>query len=493
MGIFSMKNRRWPGAFVLGSAALLLSAGGAEADTLQEAVFHAVQTNPEVLELAADRRAIDYELRQARANYLPTLDYRGSTGPEYTDDPGTRNRAAAGLGKDGDTWLWRTENSLTLTQLLFDGFATDSEVERQQARVDSAAHRVSDSSEIIGLNAVLAYLDVMRWHALVRIAQDNVRAHEQTVADVGQIADAGRGTAADFAQTEARLAQAREALVQTRGSLADAEANYIRFVGRAPVALSRPGLSADAIPANQESAVAIAIQHNPAMHVAQSDIETARAERRATDAPFWPRLDVEVTGQHNKNIDGTRGTDRGLGAFVVMRYNLYSGGQDTARRREAIERISESEQRRGRVERQVAEEARLAWSAMRTSAGRVEELREQVRANEEVASAYREQFIVGRRSLLDLLDSQNELFLTRGDLATQDYTSVFAKHRVLAAMGALLDTLAIPRPSESLPLTGGGMMAPAEEEAEADEGEAAADGEGEAAAEPETETVEAME
>jgi adhesin transport system outer membrane protein len=169
-----------------------------------------------------------------------------------------------------------------------------------------------------------------------------------------------------------------------------------------------------------------------------------------------------------------------------MRYNLYSGGQDTARRREAIERISESEQRRGRVERQVAEEARLAWSAMRTAAGRVEELREQGRANEEVVSAYREQFVVGRRSLLDLLDAQNELFLTRGDLATQDYTSIFANHRVLAAMGTLLDALAVPRASESLPLTGGGMMAPAEAEAEAEP-------EGEAAAEPEAEMAEVVE
>jgi adhesin transport system outer membrane protein len=147
-----------------------------------------------------------------------------------------------------------------------------------------------------------------------------------------------------------------------------------------------------------------------------------------------------------------RGVERDLTALLVMRYNIYSGGLDTARKREAVERIAEAQHRTARLEREVAESTRTAWNALVASRGRADELRNQVSANERVVETYREQFLAARRDLLDLLDAQNELFLSRGDLSTQEYTATFGVYEVFGQMGILLEAMNIAPPSEATPI-----------------------------------------
>jgi adhesin transport system outer membrane protein len=429
----------WSRALVLGAAISASAVTGTQAVTLEEAVRQAVNTNPDVRALASERRAVDHELRQARAGYLPLFDVRAAAGPEWSDRPSV-----------DDKWLLRVESQATVRQLLFDGFATDSEVERQQARVGSAAQRVHDSAETTALNAALAYLEVLRSQSLVAIAEDNVKAHEQSFADVKRLADAGRGNVGDVRQTEARLASARASLVRTQGRLADTEANYIRVIGSPPSNLVRPVFSDSALPRNRNGAVALALRNNPAVAVAQADIDTAKAELKATDAPFMPRLDLELGTQQNNNIDGVVGREQDFTALVVLRYNLYAGGGDTAKRKEFVERLAASRDQLGRAKRRVAEVTRLAWNGMKTAEGRVKRVRQEVAADEGVVDAYRQQFLIGQRDLLDLLDAQNELFIARGSLTTEETTALFGAYQVTASMGALLRTLGVKKPKEGV-------------------------------------------
>ncbi len=440
--------RIWTGAMLLGSSLALTampggapwSGEGAQAASLQDAVQRAVTANPDVRALAADRRAIDHELRQARSGYYPQVDLRAATGWERTRRPslnGTQNK-------------WRSESLFSLKQLLFDGFATDNEVDRQKNRVNSAAHRVSGGIEAIGLDAVLAYLEVLRGEALVRIAQNNVRTHESTLADVRRLAAAGRGNIADVRQTESRVASSKASLVETQGILREAQASYQRVVGDAPQALSQPTFPRSAMPADREAAVGIALRNNPAINIANSDIGVSGAELESTKSPFYPRLDLELGTQHNENIDGVDGAENDYTAMVVLRYNLYSGGLDTARRKEFVERAAEAREKLDIARRGVAEDARLSWNAMITARGRSRSFRDQVKANEGVVAAYRQQFLIGQRDLLDLLGSQNELFIARSNLATSGFTDLFGSYRVLAAMGTLVSSLDLKRPKESM-------------------------------------------
>src|SRR5215510_2542102 len=209
--------------------ALMAAGGPASALSLKDAVSLAISTNPDVGVVSNDRRAIDQELRQGRALYYPQIDLRAASGVEYSDNANTQGPP----GGNHNT-LWRKEGSLTLSQLIFDGFFAESEVERQTSRVKSAAYRVEESAEFTGLDAVEAYLDIQRHRDRVQLAEDNVGVHRARLGQVQQRAQAGGGNIADVRQAEARLAVSESTLVQTQGNLKDAESNFVKVVGQAP-------------------------------------------------------------------------------------------------------------------------------------------------------------------------------------------------------------------------------------------------------------------
>jgi adhesin transport system outer membrane protein len=426
---------------------LLCGAVDAAAVTLEESVEATLATNPEVGVVQADREAIDQELRQARAEYLPSIDLRGAAGPEYTDSPTTRNDIT---DADGDTTLLRLESQITLSQMLFDGFATQSEVERQRSRIDSAAYRVQETAEFIALDAIEAHLEVLRNQVLVELAEENLAEHLRILALVRDLEGEGASSIADVRQSEARVAAAQNALATARGNLLDAEALYISVVGFAPETLEDPVVPYPAVPESQEAAAAQAVVDSPTVLIADADIDVARAELRGSRAGYYPRLDLEAGAAANDNLDGVRGRDIEAQALLVLRYNLFRGGADIAREREAFARIREAREALRQAQRSAAQEARIAYNALVTANARVEALRAAVEAQRATRDVYAQQFDLGQRSLLDLLDAQNELFIARSNLVTAEFTEFFGVYRVLAVIGDLLMTLDVDRPKESI-------------------------------------------
>lgn len=429
---------------------VLLSTGGSLATSLDESIQAALQTHPEVGVVQADRSAIDQELRQARAQYLPSIDLRGALGPEYTNSPSTRNRATRPPGGDSATTLMRYESQLTLSQMLFDGFASLSEVERQKARIDSASYRVAEAAEFTALDAVEAHLDVLRNEDLVELARENVAEHRRILDRVQRLEREGGGSIADLRQTEARVAAAESALATAIGNLRDAQARYISVVGMAPETLEMPVVPVQAVPENGEAAAARAGANSPTVQIASADIDVAQAELQGSRAGYYPRLDLELGTSANRNIDGVRGGDVDAQALLVLRYNLFRGGADIAREREAFARLREARQELRLVRREAEEEARLAHNALVTARSRVGALRAEADAQRATRDAYAQQFVLGQRSLLDLLDAENQLFVARSNLTTADYTEQFAAYRVLTVLGDLLMTLDIDRPKEAI-------------------------------------------
>jgi adhesin transport system outer membrane protein len=421
-------------------------AGPALSASLEEAV-RAGLANPEVREAAASRRAIAHDLREARALYYPTLDLRGSVGPEWFDTP---------TSTSDDHWLWEREGSVLVKQMLFDGYSTSSEVERQQARVSAASARVVERSEFIALDVVQAYLDVLRQIDLVRYAEDNVRSHVTTNKDVQRRVSAGRSGVGDKRQAESRLAQARADLVNAQRRLDDARAFYTRLVGSEPLDLKKPTLSEKIFPTTLQQALNDTAASNPSVTVALRDIEAAEARARSTNAPFWPRLDLEVTGSQGHNIDGLQGDNDSFSALLVARWNLYSGGGDTARRRAALERVTEARERMMKIKIKADEETRRSWNALVRQREQAKVLAARLSSAEGVLAAYRQQFSVGQRDLLDVLDAQNDVFLARSAHTTALFSALFAGYRVVAVSGELLAAFKIKDPNEG---AGGRAMA----------------------------------
>jgi adhesin transport system outer membrane protein len=407
--------------------------------SLQEAVSLAISTNPSVGEVSNDRRAIDQELRQGRALYYPQVDLRAATGIEFSDNATTRDD----VGHGSSDWLWRKEGSLTVSQLIFDGFFAESEVERQTSRVKSAAYRVQESAEFTGLDAIEAYLDILRHRERVQLAENNVNVHRQRLGQVQQRAQAGGGNIADVRQAEARLANAESSLVETQGNLKDAESNFIKVVGQAADTLDEVAIPADAMPADVDTAVNAAVESSPTVAFARQDIKTAEADVKQQNASLYPDIRFELSGTADDNVDGRRDHEFGASALVVLRYNLYRGGADTARIREFKWRLAEAIDAEHTKERKVSDDARVSWNAIEVSHSNVEILGRQVQADTRTVGVYKQQFEIGQRGLLDLLDADNELYLASDNLITAKYAEVFANFRLLATMGSLQKTLGI--------------------------------------------------
>jgi outer membrane protein, adhesin transport system len=434
---------------LLTSAALLAGPGLAQAGSIRDTVQATLDSSPEVDVVKTNRRAVDQELRQARAGYYPSLDARGAIGPEYTRFNGDRARVSRGFDNDDDDdLLLRKEAQLTLSQMLFDGFETRSEVQRQTARVSSAAHRVQEAAEFTALDAVEAHLEVLRFQDILTLNDANRQQLEQYLGQVRELERGGRADIADVEQTQARISQANANIAGTQGSSADALAGYEQVVGEKPVNLTLDPPPVPALPPGAEEAASLASVASPTVLIAASDVDVAEAELRGSRASYYPRLDAELSAQAADDVNGIEGSSVGAAALLVMRYNLFRGGADIAREREAFHRVNQARAELARARRQAEEEARLSYNALRTARDRATALRAEAEAQRRTRDAYASQFELGLRDLLDVLDAENQLFTARVAQTTAEYTERFAVYRMLAVVGTLLDTLEVTRPRE---------------------------------------------
>lgn len=421
---------------------------GADAVTLEEAVRAAIKTNPDIGAVVENRRAVDFELSQARAGFLPTFDLNASSGKEFVNNSTTRGRQL-----DGDdsrtTSLPTTTFGFTIRQLLFDGFDTLSQVERQEARVRSAARRVRETGEFISQDAAEAYLESLRQRELIRISEQNVRAHEVFLELVRARVAGGAAGRAEEEQAQQRLAGARDAVTQADGLRRDADARYRRIVGEEPIEMSRPVVPVGALPTTVNQAIELAIQFNPTVRVSRSDIEVAEAELKQTKSSYWPQLSFEVTGNTNRNSGGTRGQDSTVSALLVMNYNLYRGGADIARRSEFLARLAEARQRLAQSQRATDENTRVAWNALENIRDRIKQLEAIVKANQAIRDSFKKEFDVGRRDLLDLLNAENDYFQAKGTLVSNQFVEMLGVYRLLGATGLLMAALDVEQAKES--------------------------------------------
>jgi len=412
--------------------------------TLNEVVAVGVMTNPEYGSVAASRRATDEELEQAQALYYPSLDFTGDTGYEYTDSPFTRGGAG-----DDDESLWRYQAGLTLSQLLFDGFETKYENERQEYRVQSSAFRVEETAELVGLAIVEFFLEVMRQRELLAIARDNVAEHIAILDMIQEGVDAGRSTPADLEQAKARLASARAQESSIRQQLRIAESNFQREVGDSPKDLVLPVIPVDALAANVEDEIILALENSPTLDIFDADVKVAYAEYQGSSSTLYPQVDLELNATQGHDVGGVEGRDRSASALVVMDWNLYRGGSDMARIREFTHRYQQAKEERAEAARNIEDQVRQTWARMVSAGERAREFAAQASANTEVVEAYKDQFVLDRRTLLDVLDAQNELFVSRSNAINAEFLEIFSVYQLLATKGQLLPTLNVAYPRES--------------------------------------------
>lgn len=416
----------------------LFGAGASSAETLGEAITEVLQSHPQVRSQAHNRLATDEEVGQARAGYFPTLDIEGAIGWADYQEP------------EGVDELNPQEARISLRQNVFRGMATMNEVSRTKAGVKSSAYALQGVSENLALRTAAAYLEVLRRQEIVSLAKENLLNHQRIADQVELRSNSGVGSQADSDQVQGRLSLAQSNVVVTETNLMDAKSNYLSLVGHLPGDLSQPVSPEGWMPPSIEDAETIALEEHPTLKSANSDLEARKYQDKVADSPFYPILDLELDQiwQDEMSYAGIR--EEKIVAMVRLRYNLFNGFNDRSRQLQTAQLVGEAREIRNNTARQVVESLRLSWMAYQAVVQREEYVKKHVDSSQATTESYTKQFDLGKRTLLDVLDTEAELIEAKRDLINVVYDGLYAQYRILNSMGRLTETLGLSLPEESV-------------------------------------------
>ncbi len=406
--------------------------------TLKEVAQKVVLTNPEVLAKWHAFKAAGGDVDVARAGFFPRIDYTYGTGKEDLQQPGVADRDYN-----------RNGHVLTLNQMLYDGFATASDVKRLDKARLTRYFELLDAAEAAALEAGRAYYDVIRYRQLMLLAEGNYIEHRSSYELLLRRAQSGAGRRVDVEHAAGRLALAELNLNTEAANLHDVTARYLRLVGEQPPSVMfGPARLERGYPASEEEALRLAFKQNPALLAAVENVEAAQHDLELRRSAFHPRLDLRLRNDRAENVDGVMGLRQQNVAEVVLSYNLFNGGADKARQTASAERKNQALDLRDKACRDVRQTLSIAYNEVRRLQAQRSSIDHQVNAIEKTRDAYKAQFNIGQRSLLDLLDTENELLNARRTAVNADADMDQAYLRTQAGIGRLLEFLGLKRIDE---------------------------------------------
>lgn len=418
----------YTGAILAGMAGFVLSPVPTAAQTLQEALAEAYANNPTLQAQRAALRATDEGVPQARSGWRPSVQLTG----ELT---GLRDRSDTTRGRSEST---RTTSNvqLSVTQNIYNGGGTQAAIAGAEADVLAARADLDTTEQTILLDVVTAYMNVLRDQAVVELSRQNTVRLERQLEAARDRFNAGVATLTDVAQAESRLARARSDLLSAEGDLAVSRAVFEQVVGIPATDLTPPSLE-PTLPAGREEAKEMAVERNPAVRAA---LFARRSALHAIDEQTADLLpDVDLTASARRNWDeqarGTQGTRLQLSAQVTV--PIYQRGFETSEVRQAKMSAAQAAQQIEEARRQALEEALSAWESYRAVVSTISAIREEVRAAEIALEGVREEELVGQRTLLDVLDAEQELLDANVSLVEAQRDETVARFELIAAVGAL--------------------------------------------------------
>lgn len=421
----------WPG-WLRRCALALLVGGGAlaapsvSAETLNQALAAAYKFNPRLDAERARLRATDEEVPRAKSGYRPSITGSADVGYQRTETKpgGTAETHPKGYG-------------VTATQPIFSGFRTLNSVRAAEATVRAGREALRIVEQSVLLEAVTAYMDVVRDQAIVRLRENNVNVLTRELRATQDRFAVGEVTRTDVAQAEARRAAAVSALDLARANLKTSRATYERVIGHPPSNLEEPRAQDRRLPASVNEAVSVGSKESPNV---VSALYLEQAARHTVDL-IWGELlpTMQVEADYTKRFDQTAGIDETEATSVTGRVVVpfYEGGEVRARIRQAkhthVSRLQEVEQARTENQALVVS----AWSVLMASRAQLESDQVQVTASRTALTGVREEERVGQRTLLDVLNAEQELLNAEVQLATTRRNLVVASYNVLSSVGRL--------------------------------------------------------
>lgn len=405
--------------------------------TVQKSVIDTLRFAPRLEMIKNNREAVGHDLEQAKGRWYPRLDIRGGIGTDSFSSEITREE-----GRE-HRWDTRTEASAVLTQRLYDGGDASSQIRLDKSRLASLEHRVFDNAESLALDAVIANLEVYRQRELLFLAEENAKAHREILASLQEREQAGAGSVADVTQTQARLGMAMASIEKTRASLQAALNEYQRLTGVLPGRIVMTPYPANLLPATVEDMAAAARQGNPKINAATEDVNTEGERINIAKSTYHPNVFAEASSTYADGVQDQEEWELTNAAMLRFNWNLYNGGSDVAAARATVARKRQAENDKADLMLALESETRTTWAQYQSALKEVQEYTLAVQFNRDTKEIYLEQFGVAQRSLLDVLDSENEVFQSSNQLVTSTVNEQIAAYKLMALAGQLITALKV--------------------------------------------------
>jgi adhesin transport system outer membrane protein len=393
------------------------------ATTLNKIIKEALIHHPSI---EADKEALSAQddlIEQATAGYKPSIDLRMSLGRDNFRRSFTINSINP-LPSTGAIALTRTDPSITIRQILFDGMGTASRVDRAHSQRHQARGTLGVTTDTATVEAASATIDVRRLQRLLRIVNNNIQFHQIMKEKVAEIVQAGATTISDLHQVEARLQDTHIAKSNIESELSVARAKFVEAVGmEPPTHIKRVRLPAYLLSASAEMSVRMALDKNSSIKVAKSNVHIAETIHRESASKLVPTISLEFEGERDRNTGSTTGYQNRLTAMLVARHNLYNGGSDLAKSRETVKRLTEAHARLNLARRQIERTVRAAWGEAKNARNKSIHLTKLIREKRHIRNSYLNEFTLGKRTLIDLLDAANDVFITEATRTGVDATA----------------------------------------------------------------------
>jgi len=399
--------------------------------TMDEMLVEVIKKDPEIQERLYQYESIVQEVEMSKAGYLPTLDLSARSGKKRAKDWNP--------SLETDNYDY-SDGSLKAVQNIFDGFGTTHATDRDIARAKAAYNKYLEVAQDKMKRAIVAYIDVIKYSKLVKITEDNIKIHEKIKEKVDERYKKGYGTKSEVERVTGRLSLAISNHVSAKSNYADAKIKFRKAIDKNIDAkdLETPNFKYT-LPNNFDEALQKAIKNNPSIIVANYDKDVAKEALGYAQRNDYPTVDLELeaTRYNNKNGADVDSRDEDYSAMVVMNYNLYNGGKDQAEKLKYKSLKKYETAHKQRLEDELKESLDLSWNTYNMLNEQLVHQKEYQKYTEISKDSYFEEFQLGRKSLIDLLDIQDEINSIRMQVIGNEHEILISKYRILDATGDL--------------------------------------------------------
>jgi len=416
------------------TAALLTMPGHATAETLNEALASAYSGNPTLRSERARQRATDEIVPQALSGWRPTVTAQASAGIENTDTDEFVGSVFSPASNDPQT-TFPGQYEITLVQPIFNGFGTRFAVKSGEANVEAGRQNLLAVEQDVLFQATQAFMNVIRDRQILNLRQRNVEVLRQQLNAAQERFNVGEVTRTDVAQARARLALSHSDVASAKSNLAASIANYVRVVGHSPGSLKYPKLAK--LPSSIDTAVATAERINPNVLAAAFVAEAARNDIGVAKADLLPDLSVQATMSRQYPDLAEQPSEETYSVFGVLTIPLYESGRVYSAVRQAKQIASQRRVQIIEIQRAVRETVVVAWNALDAARQIIVSAKSQVSASELALEGVKQEYLVGSRTTLDVLDAEAELLLARENLVIAERDQVVAAYQLIASTGSL--------------------------------------------------------